>query len=117
MNTPLTFYNMITGGRTTANDWQMALGPGDCFVIESPISGLVNIKDGEPDPSTAQVFDTTGLIVYVEIKSPASNPGFFWCKAYSQWEPRGDLEVHCIVDATRPITRDEFKAALKTIQE
>ena len=102
------FQNMITGGWKEAADWQMALKPGDYFVNERPIAGIVTARERE-------LFE--GLpTIYARIDKRASDDGFFWCTAYSEWEPRGEKGVQCIVDATRQITKEEFDRAVQELQ-
>jgi hypothetical protein len=92
------FQNMITLELVEAQDWQMALKPGDCYVNELPIECLPKI--------------------YCQVLSEARDvgPGFFWVRAYSVLDPKGERGLNCIVDGTRPITRDEFDQAIKELQ-
>jgi hypothetical protein len=99
------FVNQITGERIEAAEWQIKLKPGDYFVNERPIAGVI-------DKSGTQLFDTSMWpTIYVHIDKPTRDAGFFWCTAYSEWEPNGDKGVQCILDATRQITKEEFEAA------
>ena len=105
------FVNMLTKEERFSEPWQDELQPGDCFVNEQPVAGVIE-ADG-----TAKQFDTSKWpIIYCEIVKPAHAPGFFWVKAYSAWEPQGEMGVQCILDARRKITREEFTKAVEALQ-
>ena len=105
------YQNMITGNDVEAQPWQLALKPGDCYVNEQPIDVAVTI-DGN-----MQEFTSLPKI-YCQVLSEARDvgPGFFWVRAFSIFEPAGERGLNCIVDGTRPITRDEFDQAVKELQ-
>lgn len=84
--------------------WQLDLKPEDYFVNEQPVAGIVSERG-------TQQFDTKGITIYVHIEKVARYKGFFWCTAYSEFVPDGEQGIQCIVDATRPITKDEFEQA------
>ncbi|MCB0190597.1 MAG: hypothetical protein KDJ65_01490 [Anaerolineae bacterium] len=97
------FTNLITGQQVTAKDWQLALKPGDYYLIKSPYVGDQNY---------------TGPTIYGEIITntpeegePPYEEGFFLVRGYSQWCPDGELGMFSIVDATRQITKEEFELA------
>jgi len=112
------FQNMITGAEVEAQPWQMALKPGDCYVNESPIAGIID-SDGRKElfstPRQAAAVPT----IYCQVLSEARDvgPGFLWVKAYSEFEPRGERGLNCIVDGTRLISREEFEQAIQELQK
>lgn len=98
------FQNMLTGKWKEAEAWQEALKPGDYFVNEQPIAGII--------PEQGQITMFNGLpTIYAKIERLLRTPGMLWCTAYSEWEPRGEQGTQCIVDATRQITKEEFEEA------
>jgi len=105
------FQNMITGEEVEAQAWQMALKPGDCYVNESPIAGIITIDGG------AEQFTDLPKI-YCQVLSEARDvgKGFLWVKAYSVFEPGGERGLNCIVDGTRLISREEFEKAIRELQ-
>lgn len=90
------FQNLITGQVTQTTDWQLALKPGDHYIIENP-KAYVGTRS-IPMPN-----------VYGEIIEVADN-GYCKVKAFSAFCPDGELGSMCIVDPTRLITSYEFKS-------
>lgn len=86
------FFNMTTGEQVEAQPWQRALLPGDCYVFEWL------------EPMTH---------IYCQVLSRALEvgEGFLWVMAYSERLPGGERGVNCIVDGTRPISKEEFEQA------
>lgn len=95
------FINQITGKTVEAQPWQTQLKPGDYYLIVAPIIYL-----------NGQNF--TGPTVYGQIlpshEEDLLPDGFHTVRAYSQWEPDGELGLFCVVDATRQLTEAEFDA-------
>ncbi len=106
------FQNMITGEDVEPQPWQMALEPGDCYVNESPIAGIVTI-----DGATKQFTDLPEIYCLVLSHARDVGPGFLWMRAFSVFEPGGERGLNCIVDGTRPISREEFDQAVKELQD
>jgi hypothetical protein len=106
------FQNMMTGEEVEALPWQMALKPGDCYVNESPIAGIITV-----DGATEQFKDLPKIYCQVLSEARDVGPGFLWVRAYSEFEPGGERGLNCIVDGTRPITREEFDQAVKELQK
>lgn len=105
------FQNMITGDEVEAQDWQLALKPGDCYVNEQPVAGIIH-SDGH----TEQFRNMPKIYCQVLSEARDVGPGFLWVRAYSQWDPSGEHGLNCIVDGTRLITREEFEQAVKELQ-
>ena len=91
------FQNMTTGEEVEPQPWQRALMPSDCYVVDWP------------NPETR---------IFCQVLSRAREvgDGFLWVMAYSEQLPGGERGVNCIVDGTRPISRDEFDQAIKELQ-
>jgi len=100
------FFNQITGEHVIPADWQLQLKPGDYFIVEQPIMGII----GEQG---AQQFDTSGIKIHVRIDKATRQPGFFLCTGFSTFCPGGEQGRQCIMDATRQITKEEFEQARK----
>lgn len=90
------FTHILTGQEVEATTWQMALKAGDYYCIE-----------GELMPTVY------GHIITNEAEEgePPYRPGFFLVRGYSEWCPQGELGMFCIVDATRPLSPEEFAQA------
>jgi len=100
------FQNMLTLEDVEAQDWQLALKPGDCYVNESPVAGIIH-NDGRRE----QLRNMPKIYCLVLSEAREVGPGFLWVRAFSAFEPGGERGLNCIVDATRPITREEFQQA------
>jgi len=105
------FQNMITLEWKEAEAWQTALKPGDCYVNESPIAGIITV-----DGATEQFKDLPKIYCQVLSEARDVGPGFLWVRAYSEFEPGGERGLNCIVDGTRLITREEFEKAVQELQ-
>ena len=102
---------MITGEDVEAQSWQMALKPGDCYVNETPVAGIIH-----SDGSTEQFKNMPRLYCRIVREAIDVGPGFLLVMAYSEFEPGGERGISCIVDATRQITQEEFDRAVKELQ-
>jgi hypothetical protein len=105
MEAQVPFYNMITGQTISPKPWQEHLRPGDYYMIENPIIGLVS-------PNRVDAQEVNDAPVYgIIIGAEDCEPGYFWVRAYSILCPGGEEGVMCIVDPTRVISREEFETA------
>ncbi|MBI1793367.1 MAG: hypothetical protein HYR70_04160 [Chloroflexi bacterium] len=90
-NHATSYFNALTGAQTVPTAWQKNLKDGDFYEI-APVDG--------------SAFPT----IYGKILE-VRDEGFFWVKAYSAWCPQGEEGLLCIVEPTRRITQEEFRAA------
>jgi hypothetical protein len=104
------FKNAITGQIVEAQNWQLKLKAGDYYMIKQPPIFTQNEK--------GQWEEHRGPTIYGEIitnepeeDEPPYQPGFFLVRGYSQWAPTGELGEFCIIDATYPLTKEQFDAA------
>jgi len=102
---------MLSGEDVEAQGWQMALKPGDCYVNEQPIAGIIH-SDGR----TEQFRNMPAFYCQVLSEARDISPGFLWVRAFSVFEPGGERGLNCIVDGTRPISKLEFDQAIKELQ-
>lgn len=100
-------FQTVTLEWVEAHAWQMALQPGDCYVSEP--SAALRASD---QPSALPKIYCMVLSRALEV-----GDGFLWVMAYSEQLPDGERGLNCIVDGTRPITREEFEQAIKDLAQ
>lgn len=98
------FYNQITGQAVEPTDWQLQLKPGDYYLIDRPTIMMGDETHTGPNCYGHIIGNTP------DPDEPAYPEGFFLVRAYSQWCPKGELGLFCIVEATRQLTEAEFEA-------
>lgn len=82
------FHNFLTGEWVEATEWQAALKVGDYY----------RIADADYD-------------IYGQIIEATEEEGMFWVEGYSVACPQGEKGMFCVVDATHPLTQEEFERA------
>jgi hypothetical protein len=105
--TELVFKNRITGEENSPQEWQAALHPGDCYVIECPI-GYINTTSFHQPTIYGEIIGTDDPH---DLWFLSQRPGYRLVKGYSLNCEDGESGLMCIVDPTRLLTREEFEEA------
>ncbi len=85
----ISYHNTYTGARVYPYDWQLKLQKGVYFRI------------------VTEYYPT----VYGVILESLQEKGYFLVQAYGERYPRGRKAVVCVVEPTRILTEEEFRAA------
>ena len=105
--TELVFKNRITGKENSPQEWQAALQPGDCYVIECLI-GYINTTPFHQPTIYGEIIRTDDLH---DLWVLSQRPGYRLVKGYSLKCEDGESGLMCIIDPTRLLTREKFEEA------
>jgi hypothetical protein len=105
--TKLVFKNRITGEENSPQEWQAALQPGDCYIIECPVGYI----DTNPFHQPTIYGEIIGTDDPHDSWVLSQHPGYRLVRGYSVCCEDGESGLMCIVDPTRLLTREEFEEA------